>query len=175
RCREFVRGELPASPAVREFDWHFASLFFARAFALITGFALREGVEVRSPLSDRRVIEFAVSRPWWERSSGKETKRLLRRAMHGLLPEEVLAPRPYRTGITGGYSHRWMVEVLLGLLERTMREPLVLEELGIVRAEELRRACAEYPRRRDAATRVGLYYTLQTELWLRARRGNASG
>lgn len=175
RDREFLTREIPATHAGREIDWHFTSLFVSRAFALITGFALREGVEVRSPLSDRRVIEFAVSRPWWERSSGKETKRLLRRAMHGLLPEEVLAPRPYRTGITGGYSHRWMVEVFPGLLERTMREPLVLEELGIVRAEELRRACAEYPRRRDAATRVGLYYTLQTELWLRARRGNASG
>ncbi len=169
RDLEYVGRPLKTSHAMREIDWQFTSLFVSRAFGLITTFALRNGVEMRSPLSDRRVIDFALSRPWWERSSGKETKRLLRRAMQGLLPEEVLAPRPYRTGITGGYSHRWMVEVFPALLERTLRKPFILEELGIVRTEALRRACAEYPRRRDSATRVGLYYTLQAELWLRAR------
>src|SRR5690606_8178135 len=102
------------------------------------------GVEVRSPLSDRRVIEFALSRPWWERSSGRETKRLLRRAMRGLLPDEVLAPRRHRTGVTGGYSHRWMVDVFPGMLEQTMRTPMLLEELGLIRSDELRRACAAY-------------------------------
>jgi asparagine synthase (glutamine-hydrolysing) len=159
-----------ASHALREIDWQFTNLFIARAFGLITTFALRNGVEMRSPLSDRRVIDFALSRPWWERSSGKETKLLVRRAMQGLLPDEVLAPRPYRTGITGGYSHRWMVEVFPALLERTLSKPLILEELGIVHTEALRRACAEYPRHGDPNVRVGLYYTLQAELWLRARQ-----
>lgn len=166
---EYVGRPIKTSHALREIDWQFTSLFVARAFGLITTFALRNGVEMRSPLSDRRVIDFALSRPWWERSSGKETKLLLRRAMQGLLPDEVLAPRPYRTGITGGYSHRWMVEVFPTLLDRTLREPLILEELGIVRTEALRRACTEYKYPQDAATRVGLYYTLQAELWLRAR------
>src|SRR5690606_17634024 len=104
----------------------------------------------------------------------KETKLLLRSAMRGLLPDDVLAPRPYRTGITGGYSHRGMVELFPELLERTLRKPLILEELGIVDTDALRRAYVEYPRRGDSATRVNLYYTLQTELWLRAReRGRA--
>lgn len=174
RDLEYVGRPLKTTHALREIDWQFTSLFVARAFALITSWALRQGVELRSPLSDRRVIDFALSRPWWERSSGKETKRLLRSAMRGLLPDDVLAPRPYRTGITGGYSHRGMVELFPELLERTLRKPLILEELGIVDTDALRRACVEYPRRGDSATRVNLYYTLQTELWLRAReRGRA--
>jgi asparagine synthase (glutamine-hydrolysing) len=169
RDLEYIGRPLKTTHALREIDWQFTSLFVSRAFSLITGWALRHGVEVRSPLSDRRVIDLALSRPWWERSSGKETKRLLRSAMRGLLPDEVLAPRPHRTGITGGYSHRWMAEVFPALLERTLRKPMILEELGIVHTDALRRACAEYPRRGDAATRVNLYYTLQAELWLRAR------
>ncbi|MEX0907486.1 MAG: asparagine synthase-related protein, partial [Gemmatimonadota bacterium] len=164
----------PKSHAGREIDWMFTSLFVSRAFGLIGSFALANGVEVRSPLSDRRVIDFALSRPWWERSSGTETKRLLRRSMAGLLPAEVLAPRPYRTGITGGYSHRWMKKVFPRVLDETMQQPLLLEELGIVRSDELRRAAAAYSWWGDSYTRVNLFYTLQTELWLRARRAETA-
>ncbi|HSH45772.1 MAG TPA: asparagine synthase-related protein, partial [Longimicrobiales bacterium] len=100
-----------ASHAEREIDWQYTNSFIDRAFALITSWALEQGVEVRSPLSDRRIVELALSRPWWERSSGRETKLLLRAAMKGLMPENVLAPRTKRTGVTAGYSHRWMSEV----------------------------------------------------------------
>jgi len=170
RDRASAARPIRTTHAMREIDLQFTSLFVARAFAVIGSVALRGGVEVRSPLSDRRVIDFALARPWAERSSGIETKKLLRRAMHGLLPPEVLAPRTHRTGVTGGYSHRWMVEVFPEVLRRTMSQPLILEELGIVRSAALRDACTAYPRRSDGATRVGLFYTLQAELWLRAQR-----
>ena len=175
RDRGFVARPIHTTHAMREIDWQFTSLFVARAFALIGTFALNRGVELRSPLSDRRVIEFALSRPWWERSSGTQSKKLLRRAMDGLLPADVLAPRSHRTGVTGGYSHRGMVSLFPNLLEQVMTQPLILEELSIVRPALLREACTAYPRRGDSATRVGLFYTLQAELWLRAQRGVSTG
>ncbi|MGH7459848.1 MAG: asparagine synthetase B family protein [Longimicrobiales bacterium] len=158
-----------ASHSEREIDWFFTCPYIPRAFSFLGEFAITAGVELRSPLSDRRVLEFALSRPWWERSSGKETKRLLRRSMQGLLPDHVLAPRPHRTGITRGYSHRWMCEVFPTLLENTLREPMLLEQWGIVRSDLLREGCRQYPRTRDAWTAVNMFNTLQTELWLRAR------
>jgi len=159
---------LPVSCARREIGLQFSNLFISRAFSLLGGFALSRGVELRSPLADRRIIDFAVSRPWWERSSGEETKRLLRRSMRGLLPDAVLAPRAHRTGITSGYSHRWMTEVFPILLRETLERPMRLEELGVVNASSLRKSSAEYRWEGDAFTRVNMFYTLQTELWLRA-------
>src|SRR5690606_16717808 len=110
RDLEHVGRPIDVTHAQREMDWQFTCTFVARAFANITRWSLAAGVEVRSPLSDRRVIEFALSRPWWERSSGTETKVLLRQSMKGLLPDDVLAPRARRTGVTSGYSHRAMSE-----------------------------------------------------------------
>ncbi|HLV26343.1 MAG TPA: asparagine synthase-related protein [Gemmatimonadales bacterium] len=171
--RRFLARALPVSLGEREIDWQFRSLFISRAFGLLTGFALSQGVELRSPLSDRRVIEFALSRPWQERSSGAETKLLLRRSMKGLLPDEVLAPRTCRTGITSGYSHTGMCNHFPALLARTMEQPLLLEEYGIIDGRRLTAACERYPRTGNAFTRVNMYYTLQAELWLRAHVAGA--
>src|SRR5690606_4538164 len=73
RDRGFMTRQIDASHAMREIDWQFTTPFVARAFSLIGGEALAQGVELRSPLLDRRVIDFALSRPWHERSSGTES------------------------------------------------------------------------------------------------------
>jgi asparagine synthase (glutamine-hydrolysing) len=170
RDLEFVGRPIHASHAERELDWYQTSLFLARAFAYVSEFALAAGVELRSPLSDRRIIDFALTRPWWERSSGTETKLLLRRAMTGLLPDEVLAPRAYRTGVTSGYSHRWMCDAFPQLLAETLCSPLLLEQLGMVRPDLLSAASVRYAKTADLGTGVKLFFTLQTELWLRAHQ-----
>lgn len=130
---------------------------------------LEFGLEVRSPLMDRRIVEFALARPRCERVSGRETKRLLRRAMHGLLPDHVLALRPTRTGVTVSYSRRWMRKAYPELFGELFRAPLVLAELGIIEPAQLRTALSEYLRTGGEFLRVGLFHTLQTELWLRSR------
>ncbi len=168
----FLARPLDTSFAEREIDWYFTCLFVSRAFARLSTMALEQGVELRSPLSDRRVIEFALSRPWWERSSGIETKRLLRTAMKGIIPDEVLAPRSHRTGVTSGYSHNAMLTVFPQLIERLKSSPLILEEMGIVRSAPFYEAAKAYADGKDSGTRVGLFYTLQTELWLRSHRRN---
>lgn len=169
RDLDFLVRPLDTTFAEREIDWYFTCLFVSRAFARLSSVALEQGVELRSPLSDRRVIQFALSRPWWERSSGRETKRLLRTAMKGLLPDEVLAPRSHRTGVTSGYSHGAMQSVFPTLIERLKSSPLILEEMGIVHSDRFYRAAREYQQNgENSGTRVNLFYTLQTELWLRS-------
>jgi hypothetical protein len=138
-------------------------------FGHVSAFALDEGVEIRSPLYDKRVIEFALTRPRWERSSGRETKRLLRAAVRGLLPEEVLAPRPARTGVTGGFFTRSMREHFPRLCEE-LRRRSVLAENGMIDAYEFQQSAAAYLRGATSEqVGINLFFTLQAEHWLRAR------
>lgn len=153
-----------------ETKWYLTHPYFPRVFGCVSGITLEEGVEIRSPLYDKRIVEFALTRPRWERSSGPETKRLLRRAVRGLLPDEVLAPRKVKTGVTSGYFDRSMRDAFPPLRDEVIQTS-ELERFGIINAKEFRRSSEEYLRR-AAGGQVGvnLFFTLQTELWLRARR-----
>ena len=139
------------------------------------GALLQEGVEARSPLLDLRVVEFALRRPVAERADGSETKILLRRAMQGLLPDSVIAPRARRTGSTAGFSRRRMREAYPALLERLFKQPLRLAELGIVEESALRAAADRWTSAGDESIRVRLFDTMRVEFWLRGlgRRGGA--
>ncbi len=136
--------------------------------AFMRGPLLQEGVEVRSPLLDLRIVDFALRRPIAERADGTETKILLRQAMVGLLPESVLAPRPHRTGMTIGFSQRRMSESYPALFAKLFSEPLRLAELGIVDLPALRRAVDSYSSDWcNEFVRVNLFHTIKTEFWLR--------
>lgn len=136
--------------------------------AYMRGPLLQEGVENRSPLLDRRVIEFALSRPIHERASTFDTKTLLRRSMQGLLPARILDRRPYRTGTTIGFSRSRMREAYPGLVARMFARPLRLADLGIIDPEPLRvaaeRVCAGDG---DDFLRVNLFHAMKVEFWLR--------
>ena len=171
------RDNMPArggrGAAEYELYWYFTYPYLSRIYSLVCTHALESGIELRSPLLDRRVIEFARRRPRWERSSGGENKRLLRKAMEGLLPAEFLAPRPARTGLSSAYFERSMRTVHGDLLLETFRNPL-LGELGIVDAESLRQRCERHVRRGGSGlTEVQLFFSFQTELWLREHYGLA--
>lgn len=155
--------------AAQEMYWYLSNEFAPRVISTVYDFALEAGVEDRSPLYDRRVVEFAAGRPRWERSSGHEIKRLLRRSMHGLLPEHVLAPRPHKTGTTFGYFAKQFRGTHGAFVSAILREPLVLEELGIVRAATLRKRCDDYLKKGYVNLGGGLFGTLQVEFWLRAQ------
>ena len=148
---------------------------FGRALRHVCDFGRDAGVEVRSPLLDSRVVKFALTRPREERNQGLETKRLLRSAMRGLLPDHVLAPRTHRTGITLNYSDAKMRETMPSLLAEILAEPLLLAELGIVEPDALRAAWPEFLSTGASHVSIPLFLTLQTELWLRARRNEATG
>jgi asparagine synthase (glutamine-hydrolysing) len=130
---------------------------------------LQEGVEARSPLLDVRVVEFALSRPVSERTDWSETKILLRRAMEGLLPATVLAPRARRTGSTAGFSARRMREAYPVLLRRLFGQPLRLAELGVVDPAVLKAAADRWAEQGDDSARVGLFDAMRVEFWLRGR------
>ena len=186
RIAPWVRAEFAAGHSLRERDLAllratrgdslaqsenilYLTLPFGSAVAAyMRGPLLDEGVENRSPLLDRRVVEFALSRPIHERASAYETKTLLRGSMEGLLPPSVLARRSYRTGVTVGFSRRRMREAYPGLVERLFARPLLLADLGIVEPAKLRDAAQRFfAGDRDEFLRVNLFYAMKVEFWLR--------
>jgi asparagine synthase (glutamine-hydrolysing) len=175
---ERERANLPpahgASRERAELEWYVTCSFPGYAMEIHRRNARACGVELRSPLLDRRIVELALSRPREERAYGAETKRLLRRAMSGLLPETVLAPRPFRTGVTTSYSTRSMQSAYPKLFDRLFQSPLLLEEMGVIDAEVLRTSVSKWEREGGEFLRVGLFHVLQTELWLRAQLRTAS-
>lgn len=142
--------------------------FFARIMGTLRHFALEEGVALRSPLMDDRVVRFAARRPWSERADGRETKIVLRRAMAGLLPDHVLAPRTRRTGTTSAYFLRQLRGPGRSLVDSVLQDPL-LASLGMIDVIRLRHAWKHVLEHDDDETGARIYFTVQAELWLRSR------
>lgn len=150
------------------YDTYFslANPFHGRVLETVGAAAREHGVDYRSPLCDRRIVELAATRPRHERSSGGEQKVLLRRAMRSLLPASILARRPYKTGtardLFAASARRWLPPMLADM----SRAPL-LGDLGVIDVDAFRRACDDFVARGDALAAGALIPALQTELWLR--------
>lgn len=127
--------------------------------------ALLEQTEQRFPLSDERLIRFAATRPRWERREGRDSKLLLRKAFADILPRSVLAARAFPTGLTSDYFRR-RLDAELPEVVSSLRQNLVLSELGIIDAPLFRAAIAGLGSSTPDQDRLSLYFTTQVESWL---------
>lgn len=148
-----------------EQEWALTAPMFSRIRSTLAAVQMRAGIVNRSPFLDHRVLRFALGRPRKERVTARETKRLLRRAMKGLLPDEFLAPRPARTGITTQYFREQLQGPARPLLDAAFDRP-VLAELGIIDAERLRTDWHQYLKTGQGLA-LSFYDVYQTESWLR--------
>jgi asparagine synthase (glutamine-hydrolysing) len=79
---------------------------------------MAHGLEVRPPLLDNSIIDFALSVPASVRMRGGRPKALLKRACEGLLPEAVIRRRKKGFAIP---LARWIAGPLLPRLRDVMR------------------------------------------------------
>ena len=84
----------------------------------------RLGIERRSPLLDRRIVEFGLALPEEQRWRGTETKVVLRNAVKGLLPESI---RQRRTKANFG---QLCVDVTSEMVTQRPCAPSALAALG---------------------------------------------
>jgi asparagine synthase (glutamine-hydrolysing) len=159
------------SASAYEKRWLLANPFYARITRAAWDDMLEAGVEERSPLFDERVVRFAATRPRRERRSGRETKLLLRAAVRGLLPDEVLAPRAEKTGTMNDYFARSMQRDFPPLAAPVFARPL-LADLGIVDPRALEAAGGRVERGLPESHTSALIFTFQTESWLRGRQAS---
>lgn len=163
---EFER--LPGEGAAEfESRWMITNSVVPRAIAWNHALGLDEGVQIRGPLFDQRIISFAASRPLSDRGSGGDSKRILRLAMAGLLPESVLAPRSRKTGTTGGYFRRQLQHSLRSQVTQLFSTGASnLEQMGILDRRAILSAADQYASNADHLLGSWLYSTLETERWL---------
>jgi asparagine synthase (glutamine-hydrolysing) len=158
------RGEAIGSTESR---WYFTDAFFPYIYRLGADFAQEQGIEIRSPLYDQRIIEFAATRPASDHPVGQEGKRLLRHAMRDLLPEEVTAPREERTGTPQDYAGTALANALSSPFSELFPSS-ALESLGLVDVNAFERSRMKFLRLGSPELRLPLLLTIHTELWLRA-------
>lgn len=164
-----ARPPLPqASRVLHETHAYLRFPYFSRILSQLHGFAQEEGVALRSPLLDARVVAWALRRPWSERADRAESKVALRAAMDGLLPPQVLAPRTHRTGITSAYFLRQLRGPGRVLVEGLLDDSH-LASMGMIDLRLMRLAWDHVQRHDDDETGARLFFTLQAELWLRAQ------
>jgi asparagine synthase (glutamine-hydrolysing) len=143
-----------------------------RVAAGFSTLGLEHSVEIRAPLLDRRIVEFAMQRPREERASAGAVKHLLRRTARECLPPSVLAPRKKKTGVLTDYFGRSFRADPDGLVSDVLAHS-TLADRGIVDGAAMQQAWREY----KAGSGGGgghLFIAFQVELWLRARVASAS-
>jgi asparagine synthase (glutamine-hydrolysing) len=117
-------------------------------------------LEVRVPLLDHRVVELAASLPMRLKLRRLTTKYVLKRALSGVLPHDVLVRPKKGFGVPLG---RWFRGALAPLL-RDACAPDVIRRAGLFRPDAVARLIAEHADgRRDH--RKKLYTLLAFQLW----------
>jgi asparagine synthase (glutamine-hydrolysing) len=120
------------------------------------------GLEARAPFLDTDVVSFACRLPPALRMSGTTTKRILKTAMRGQLPDEILDRRKQGFGVPVA---RWMKDDLLPLLREELAPDKIRRE-GFFAPTEVTRILDEHVAgRRDH--RKQLWTLLVFEQWLR--------
>jgi len=137
-----------------------------RVLAGFSALALEHQVELRAPLLDRRIVQFALRRPRQERASAGAVKHLLRHAARDVLPARVLAPRPAKTGVLTDYFARSFRNDPDGLVSDVFSTS-ILADRGVVDAAAMQHAWREY-KTRGGGGGGHLFVAFQTEMWLRS-------
>jgi len=104
--------------------------------------SMAHGLEVRAPFLDHRFVEFAATIPSrWKVRRGRG-KFILRQALSGLLPSEILARR--KMGFSPPLA-RWIQKELRGMAEELLRGPRARQR-GYFRAERVGQILDEHLR-----------------------------
>jgi asparagine synthase (glutamine-hydrolysing) len=90
RAHEFANAEVPASTSPVNLERHLRTQLLHYGFNQILHYedqsSMSESIEIRSPFTDYRLIEFAFALPIEDRFSGGVTKKILREAFGRRLP-----------------------------------------------------------------------------------------
>jgi asparagine synthase (glutamine-hydrolysing) len=119
------------------------------------------GLEARAPFLDTDVVNFACALPPELRMQGTTTKRILKTAMRGLLPDDILDRPKQGFGVPVA---RWMKDDLLPMLREELHPEKIRRE-GFFAPEAVTRIIDEHVAGRHDH-RKQLWTLLVFEKWL---------
>ncbi len=131
--------------------------------AKVDRMSMAHSIETRAPLLDHKLIEYVQTIPGTLKLHGMETKHILKRAVAGLVPDEIIQRQKK------GFSvpiRQWFKRELKDMLNDTLSDQRTRER-GLLNARAVRALVNEHQiGRRDHAHK--LWGLLTLELWQRA-------
>jgi asparagine synthase (glutamine-hydrolysing) len=123
---------------------------------------MANSLEARCPFLDQELLEFAARIPSDLKLKGFTTKYILKRALEGFVPREIIHRRKHGFGVPVGH---WFRTSLKDYVQEVLLSPQALRR-GYFREEALRRLLAEHQNgKRDHSHR--LWALLTFEMWHR--------
>jgi asparagine synthase (glutamine-hydrolysing) len=119
-------------------------------------------VEARSPFLDHHLMEFAASLPANQKLRGTTGKHLLKAAMRGVVPDEILDRPKMGFGVPLG---RWFREDLRHLPSEVLLDPRSIQR-GYMRRSEIERLIKQH-QAGEGDHSLRLWVLLQLEMWHR--------
>jgi asparagine synthase (glutamine-hydrolysing) len=124
--------------------------------------SMANSLEVRCPFSDQDLIEFAIGLPEKMKLRGLDTKWIVKEAMRGILPAEIL--RRKKMGFSPPLP-KWINRELKPLIG-CMLDPATIERRGIFRPDSVARLLQDHSeRKRDNSMQI--WALLMIEVWQR--------
>lgn len=117
RYREHYRRFASLAPVQRALYTDCAIVLPDLYFAKVDMASMAHGVEARVPMADARLAAYAMGLPASRKVRGGQGKRVLRRALRGVLPDEIL-DRP-KTGLSLPVA-RWLRTSLAGYMRSVL-------------------------------------------------------
>jgi asparagine synthase (glutamine-hydrolysing) len=179
RCRQtlaevpLLEGEGPAERRVRELFYLNLTWFLTALLDRKDRMSMAVGLEVRVPFCDHRLVEYVWNIPWSLKCWDGRPKGILRLALQGVLPEDVLARRksPYPKTYNPDYLNAVRTRLLRVLADPT--SPLV-PLLDVAAVRQLVAAAPATGGPTWFGQTMGLpqlfAYLIQVDAWLRAYR-----
>ncbi len=112
-----LRGEEPYEARMREITYFSMTRFMPTLLDRKDRMSMAFGLEIRVPYCDHRLVEYVWNIPWRMKTCNQMEKGILRQALTGILPDDVLARRksPYPKTHNPGYLasvQRRLAEIL---------------------------------------------------------------
>lgn len=100
-----LEGESPEAARMRVMSYLNITRFMPTLLDRKDRMSMAAGLEVRVPFCDHRLVQYVWNVPWEIKSTGDREKGILRKALEGILPEDVLYRKksPYPKTYNPGY------------------------------------------------------------------------
>ena len=164
-------GEEAEEARMREITYLSITRFLPTLLDRKDRMSMATGLEVRVPFCDHRLVDYVFNVPWSIKTMGGQAKGVLREAMRGLLPDDVLARRksPYPSTPNPDYLKAVRERALAALADpasplRPLLDMSAIHEL----AEASHRSSEHRPWfGQILATAQMFHYLLEVDTWLR--------
>lgn len=165
-----LAGEDKQSARMREIFYLSLTRFMPTLLDRKDRMSMAFGLEVRVPFCDHRIVEYVWNVPWAMKNANNREKGLLRCALEGILPEDVLWRKksPYPKTHNPSYTKAVVSEALMLLSQPSspLKDVVALEKLTEIAQTDL--SASHIPWFGQLMSGAQLFaYLIQAEHWMR--------